>query len=219
MDPKLESTSPLAQRCAEETDKFRRNRKSDPEICFELFRRGLAEQADDALTHIYRIFFVYLYKRIRRHYPTIREEDIQDFFSIGFNRFFNKLQGDNFENFTELGAIINYLNACVFSAIHEEWRRKRPATVLIEDTTNHNPHFPEFDREIRRADIWSRICDVLPDEDDLFLARCLFVDHLKPSEVLQFHPDRFDDTEAIRVARQRIVRTLRKDSDLRDLLD
>ena len=219
MDPKLESTSPLAQRCAEETEKFRRHQESNPEVCFELFRRALAEQSDEALSHIYRIFFKYLNKSIRRHYPNIRDEDVQDFFSIGFSRFFNKLHGKHFTSFTELGAVINYLKACVFSAIYEEWRKKRIKTISIEETTQHNPHYPEFGKELLRADIWSRICELLLSEEDQFLARCLFVEQLKPSEILLFHPNKYQDAEVIRVGRQRIVRTLRKDLDLRDLLE
>jgi hypothetical protein len=110
------------------------------------------------------------------------------------------------------------LNACVFSAIHEEWRKKRIKTIVMDEINPYKSYFPDFERDILRADIWSRICELLPDATDQFLARCLFVEQLKPSEVLRFHPDKYHDTEAIRVARQRIVRILRKDSDLHGLL-
>lgn len=219
MDPESVPTSALAQRCKEETDKFKRNQPNNPEYCFQLFWRALAERSDEALSHVYRIYFSSLYKSIRYKFPTIKDEDIEHFFLIGLSKFVRELRSDKIDNFSTLAAIISYLNTCVYNVIKEYLRKKRVSTVPLDPTVRSNPTATSLDRGIRLHEIWARICQLIPDEKDQFLARRLFIEHLKPSQILEFYPNSFRDTEEIRIARQRIVRTLSRDSGLRDLLE
>jgi hypothetical protein len=42
------SNDDLAQRCAEETEKFNNRQANNPEFCFELVRRALADESAGA---------------------------------------------------------------------------------------------------------------------------------------------------------------------------
>lgn len=215
-------TNELAHHCAEETDKFKRDHDNNPDFCFELFRRALADHDDEALSYIYHIYLPSLYKKIRYKFQTIIEEDIEHFILHGFTKFVRELRSPKYKNlkknFKTLAAVISYLKTCAFNVIKEHLRKKRVVTVSIEQIIVPKKIFDPIDWGIQLEQIWERICELIPDEKDQFLARCIFVEHLKPSEILEFHSDIFRDTEEIRIASQRIKRILRKDPTLRDLL-
>ena len=60
-------TADLDQRCANETDKFTRQQPNDPQWCFELLRRALAERDVDAFTYVYRTYEVLVLSWVRHH--------------------------------------------------------------------------------------------------------------------------------------------------------
>src|SRR5688500_2753814 len=112
------SVAELARRCAEETDKFARRLANDPLFCFELMRRALAEQSDEAFTHIYQVYermvtsWVYNHSRF-----TLTGESAEYFVSGAFRAFHSALQGSKFERFPSLAAVLSYLKTCVHTSI------------------------------------------------------------------------------------------------------
>ncbi|HEY3229259.1 MAG TPA: sigma-70 family RNA polymerase sigma factor, partial [Roseiflexaceae bacterium] len=46
----------LTQRCVDETEKFNRHQPNDPQFCFELLRRALAEGISEAFTRVYQVY-------------------------------------------------------------------------------------------------------------------------------------------------------------------
>ncbi len=65
--PSSLSTADLAQRCAEETDKYYRRDDADPQLCYELLRRALREQQPEAFTHVAQIFERFVMSAVRQH--------------------------------------------------------------------------------------------------------------------------------------------------------
>ncbi|MCL6511161.1 MAG: hypothetical protein K6U78_10765 [Anaerolineae bacterium] len=200
----------VARRCAEETDKFRRKQSVDNRYCFELFRRALEERSQDAFTHIFRIYKPVCARWVRRvpGFEHSGEGTPDAFVSEAFVNFYKDLQGDRFRRFANLSAVLKYLKKCAVTAILQYIRKLR-ATELEVELGEDLPSEVEYDQ------LWTRICQLLPNDDDRLLADLRLRQTLKPAEIARTYPERWATARDVSVALQRILRTLRKDRELR----
>ena len=64
------------------------------------------------------------------------------------------------------------------------------------------------------SELWLHICDLLPDPRDRLLAHCVFVQDLKPQQIVQEHSALWTNERDVSVAIYRIRRRLRNDPGL-----
>lgn len=211
------SIDELATRCREETAKYRRQCDNDPRFCFELFRLAFAKKDDEAFTEVYRIYLPLVYHWVRRH-PSFQVTDdlAEDFASDAMQQFYFAMCNSGFDRFENLPSVLQYLKRCVHTAIMCN-QRKRLATISLEVVPNlsagHN-----VEHYFEAAEIWEIIEELLPDENDRLLARLVYIQGLKPSEIVEMHPDVWETAENIRVCRFRIGRRLQRNPKLRHYL-
>jgi hypothetical protein len=208
-------TAELARRGADEVAKFARRADNDPQACFELFRRALVEQSDEAFTHVYRIFeplvtgWVYRQSRF-----ALTGESAEYFTSAAFRSFYFALRGERLSRCPTLAALLGYLKVCVYSAIAQYLREEsRHGTVPLEDATEL-VEVPALDGHLEADEIWTHICRLLPDERDQLLARCAFAQHLTPRLIRATYGAYWRDERAVSVDLYRIRRRLRADPEL-----
>lgn len=209
------SVAELAQRCAEETDKFARRLVSDTQFCFELLRRALLEQSDDAFTYVFQVYersvtnWVYHHSRF-----ALTGESAEFFTGAAFRAFHSALQGPKFERFPTLAAVLSYLKMCVHTAIAQYLRDEaRTVTTPLDDegelAVNQN-----LGERTDASELWEHICRLLPDERDRLLARCAFALGLKPREICVAYRSQWSSEREVSVALYRIRRILRGDPEL-----
>lgn len=209
------SVDELAARCAHETDLFNRRQPSEPQWCFELLRRALADGSSDAFTLVYRI-----YERQATHWvynhPKFEQtgESAEYFASHALRSFYFALRGPKFERFPSLPQILSYLKLCVHTAIAQYVRDQQPhiTTPLVD--TQPLAYQPDLDTRAVAAELWQHICSLLPDERDQLLARLAFVQGLRPREIVRSFRYHWRDERDVSVALYRIRRTLRSDEEL-----
>lgn len=203
----------LARWCAEETDKFRRKLAVDSRYCYELFRRALEEQIQDAFTYIFRIYQAQCARWARSvvGFEHAGEPSPEPFVSEAFASLFRDLRGERFARFRRLESVLLYLKKCVVTTVLQQLRRSRVLSVSSEDDETLDGGMEEVESE----HVWQRICQLLPDENDQLLADCRFRQNIKPAEIVRLHPNRWASAREVSVALQRICRTLRKDRELR----
>jgi hypothetical protein len=206
----------LAQHCAEDTQKFYRQQSSDSQFCFELLRRALAEQQADAFARVYQIYEAQVLNWVYHHprFPQTNEST-EYFASFAMSRFYFALRGDKFGRFAMLPQVLAYLKMCTHTAILH-YLRSQPAAPLADLEEAHvvDSHQP-VDADLSIAELWSHICTLLPDQIDQLLARCVFVQDLKPAEIADRYPQHWRKSREVSVALQRIRRNLRHDPELR----
>jgi hypothetical protein len=214
MNPVDVSLDDLAQRCAEETSKYVRQIENDSRYCFELFRRALVERIPDALARIYEIYQPLLLGWVRRHkqFP-LTDETAEYFGTLAFRNFYFAIGGARFSHFDNLAKVLAYLKSCVFTAVAQYARDKKPGDLLppdIDVPVRYNPT-----AGVEADELWQYICSLLPDAHDRLLARCVFILDMKPREIVSQYPDIWLEERKVTVAMQRIRRTLHRDRRLR----
>lgn len=207
----------LAAACEQETQKYLRQQENTAFYCFELFRRAFEGHDLYAFTQIYSIYEPQVKSWVRRHGGFARtEETVEYFVSATMSSFYFAMQHGKFSQFQHLAQVLQYMKLCAHSAIAGYLRRREPVveTPLDEMLSLASPDTSQTQQMIA-ADLWERMCKLLPDRNDQLLMRCVFVEQMKPNEILDAHPNVWESARAISVALQRIRRTLRRDEDIR----
>lgn len=213
------SLDDLTQRCAEETQKFSRRQPSDPQYCFELLRRALADGETDAFTHFYRIYERQVLRWAYQHYNFEQTGESADFFAnVSLNRFYFALRGPKFDRFTSLPKVLAYLKLCVHTAVAQYVRDQEQLAVLSLENAGYIASAPDPAANLQIADTWQYICALLPSERDRLLARCTFALNMKPSHIVACYPEKWQNEREVSVALYRIRQLLRNDAGLRQRL-
>ena len=213
------SLDDLAQRCAAETEKFSRRHSSDPQFCFELLRRALANELSEAFTRVYQnyerqvMIWVYGHSRFAQ-----TGEDADYFAGLAWSAFYFALRGPKFAGFGSLPQVLAYLKMCVHSAIAQYLRDQQPGALAQLDDAMYVAHTPELGLRIDAAEIWECIARALPNARDQLLARCVFMQDLKPRQIMQAFPKQWSGEREVSLDLYRIRRLLRNDPELRKLL-
>jgi hypothetical protein len=206
----------LAQRCAEETEKFGRRQSNDAQYCFELLRRALAEEVPEAFTRVYQVYERQVIGWVYGHSRFAQTGESADFFAgAAMRTFYFALRGSKFERFPSLPQVLAYLKLCVHTSIAQYLRDQQPSTALPLDEASDVAHTPDLGMRSDAAELWQHICRLLPDERDRLLARCVFVEDLKPRQIVVAHPTQWKDEREVSVALYRMRRLLRNDRELR----
>ncbi len=206
------STAELAQRCVAETEKFTHHLDHDPQFCFELFRRALAEQAADAFTYVYQIYERMVINWVYRHSRfALTGESAEFFANAALKSFYFALVGEKFERFTTLAATLSYLKTCVHTTIAQYLRDHEQVQTLPLDEAGDLNEVPSLGQRVETAELWVRIRELLPNERDQLLARCVFALGLKPREIYAAYRMHWSSERSVTVDLYRIRRLLRSD--------
>ena len=212
------SLDDLARHCAEETEKFSRHQANDPQFCFELLRRALADGAPEAFTRVYRNYERQVLSWVYSHSGFAQTGESADFFArSALSTFYFALRGPKFAQFTSLAKVLTYLKLCVHTAIMQYLRDQRPSATTRLDEAGDLAHTPDLDNRADAAELWAHICRLLPDQRDRLLARYVFLQDLKPRQIVSAHPTQWGGEREVSVALYRIRRLLRNDAELRRL--
>jgi len=212
------SLDDLTQRCASETEKFNRRDSSDPQFCFELLRRALADGIADAFTRVYQNYERQVLVWVYSHSGFERTGESADYFvSAAWSTFYFALCGPKFGGFPSLPQVLAYLKLCVHTAIAQYLRDQQPAATTPLDLAPDTGHAPDLATRITAVELWRQVERLLPDPRDRLLARCAFVEDLKPRQIVKAYPSRWKDEREVSVELYRIRRLLRNDSELRKL--
>lgn len=206
----------LAQRCAEETEKYRRQQVSDPQYCFELFRRALADENPDAFTQIYLVYERQVLAWVYGHTHFIETSESAEYFAGGAMRsFYFSVRGAKFAGFSSLPALLAYLKLCVHTSIMQYLRDQRRLPSTSIDEVLGLAETPDLDEPLHADELWAHICWLLPESHDQLLARCSFIYGFKPREIHAAYPTIWAGAREVSVALYRIRSVLRNSPQIR----
>ena len=197
----------LAQRCAEETEKFYRGQINDTQYCYELFRLALAEEISDAVTWVRQIYEPQMLKKIYGNSLfRYASESAEDIAHMGFIKCYLNLRRENFANYKDVAPILSYWHRCIWTTLREV---AAPVNQTPED--NEGTQAPPEDFFA----LWEHICTLLPEECDQLLVQSRYINRQKPATIAQDHPDCWDDSHAVSVRLYQIKSKLFVDVGLR----
>jgi hypothetical protein len=210
------SIDALAQRCAQETEKYFNREHNDTQYCFELLRRAFGQGHPDAIAHVYRTYERRILGWVYSHGHYARTgEDAEFFASWAFFTCCTALRGEKFERFPSVAHVLKYLRMCVHTAIMHYLRNQPPAQPLSVDNVVEPTVTVDFDGRVDASDLWEHVARLLPDDRDRLLAHCFLVQDLKPRQIVAAFPEMWHNEREVSVAIYRIRQLLRNDLDIR----
>ena len=196
----------LAQRCAAEQQLYHQRQPSDDRYCLELFHRALQQHDEYAWSLLYEQFSGTLLVWVHQHRCArlaLEREEPHVLTQAAWTKLWAATTStkENKPDFSTLASILTYLKKCVNSVVLDEVRRQK----------SHQPEIPLPDVNLPRSDdpgdgpaarLWELIERALPDRRERLLAYLLFVQGLKPREVVRLDPQRFPTAQEVyRLAR------------------
>ena len=157
-----EELNELARRCQQESDAYRRTGSSDPSYCLQLFRLALVEKREDAWEKVVECYSSDLRNRFFAHQwaPLLREYE-DDILIITFERFLERNEKEPLQ-VTSLGAMLNYLHRCLYTAIllcKRDKDKQRLVAGTIDDFADiagPDPTDESLDT-LEAEEIWKRV--------------------------------------------------------------
>src|SRR6185436_15760962 len=130
----LMTVDALAQRCAEETERFRLRLQDDSQYCFELFRRAICERVELAWEMIYNQYKleVAIWVKERVGFDS-SEATIDPFINGAFAKMWHALTAEKFGRFSDIKSLLYYLKTCVYSVVVDHTRLTEPPTQYFPD--------------------------------------------------------------------------------------
>lgn len=215
----------LAQRCAQETNLYFKQKVHDTQYCFELFRRAIQERSKAAWEMICTQYEALVTGWVTQHYGFAASgEEAQFFVNGAFGKISGTMTADKFGRFSDLSSLLRYLKLCVHSVIVDFTRSTDYTNVsALEETSevekagDPSPEEQAVDQSERR-NLWDLLNSRLHDEKERLVIHGSFVLDLKPQEILDHFRGKFSDIDEIYRIKQNVITRLRRDVEFRKLL-
>jgi hypothetical protein len=210
-----EELNELARRCQQENDTFRRTGSSDPSYCLQLFHLALVEGQEDAVDKIVECYTPDLRNRFFAHpWATILREYQDDVLMMTFERFLERNEKELLQ-ITSLGALLNYLHRCFYTAILLCKRDKDKQRLIIgtlddfagisrQDSTDES-----LDKLAAR-DVWLRIAGCVDNSLEERVMHLWLVQDYSAPEIVQCLPANNLTREKVYQIVEKVFRRYRK---------
>ena len=212
----------LAQRCAQETERFFKRQSYDPRFGYELFRRALVDRNEQAWECIYTQYGPLVTGWVHQHsmFAATGEEPAY-FANRAFEKLWTSLPAERFGRFPDLQSILRYLQMCVHSVIVDyvrtvEWAEPEEAA---DSQTAIGPEVQDQALErVQRAELWRWLNAHLRDERERTVVYGSFVLDLKPRELYRQYPQLFSGVAEVYWVKQNVLARLRRDPEFESYL-
>lgn len=201
----------LATRCREESNQSERESASGFSSCWELFRRAIVEDDQQAWQALYD-----QYRRLVGKWAKGSDLKLDDLVNETFARFWQGVRHHDFvHRFPTMKEVMSYLKRCARTLSIDAARRReyqqsvRQALTIEASVTSDSPDDIALD-QVFSQELRAYLRDQMRDEDEraVFEAYCK---GLKPREIVERYPDRFANARKVYCVRERIVSRLVED--------
>ncbi len=166
-----EELKELARRCQQENDTYRRTGNSDPSYCLKIFRMALEEGREDAWEYVIECYTPNLRNKFHVHpLASLLREYQDDIIIITFERILEQHKKKPLQ-VTSIGAMLNYLYACFYTAVLL-CKRDKDKERLIAGTLDDFAEIPEPDptegalATMEAKEIWKRVRGCINDTSE-----------------------------------------------------
>lgn len=201
----------IAHRCRKESQRFFQNLPNDTRYCYELFRRAIVEQSEQAWELLYIQYQSLVHGWIKKHRNLLTSsEEVASFINEVFAKFALAMDTEKFESSSNLKSVLCYFEMCANSVMVDH---QRGANRLSEvDQEPVNPDFVEtLLDDLVRQELWKQIERHLQSDAEKQLMVSLYGLGMKPSEVCKKWPEQFPDIKRTQQIHQNILARLRRD--------
>lgn len=225
IQPQHMTVPDLAAHCAHETEHYFKHLSHDPRYCFELFRRAIQQRDQPAWESICLQYQSLVAGWVKQHSRfEASGEEVQYFVNGAFGKIATTLTPDKFGGFSDIGSLLRYLKMCVHSVIVDyhrsaEQERFQALEKVSQETAPDASSEEQAMARVFQQTLWNLVKGRLQDEREYSVIYGSFVLALKPQELYDLFRNLFRDVDEIYQIKQNVLFRLRRDLELRRLLD
>ncbi len=185
--------------------------------CYELWKRALRDRDEEALQYI-----IMLYQRLVAWLLKEWGHDEHHVMLVFIKIWYRYATPDFERHFPSLAAVVGLLRRCTATAYVDQVRAaarqeqlladiyylESDATESVEAQTDQN-----WQRNQLRQAVWQR----LNDEVERLVFTLTYQQDCTPAEIARLRPDHFVSAEAVSTIKERILKRLKRDEQLRQL--
>ncbi|MBV7327635.1 sigma-70 family RNA polymerase sigma factor [Chloroflexi bacterium TSY] len=201
----------LAENCQIETEKSRKNQPHTPCYCLELFRRGIIDKNQIAWHAVENQYHRLIQSCIGKH---VNQEDlIQEV----WYRLIRKFTQEGPPDFSDLRNLHAYISRISINIVIDDGRKHEREERRIPQLTQEIQSRTQTDEEakIDMQDLKAYIREKLTEPMEKSLFQLIFEFGLSPQQIVEQHPYICPSIKEINKIRERIVKRLRRDPNVR----
>ena len=216
--PAQMSLTALADRCMREIEKYHHKESYNDQYCLEIFHRAMVKHDPDAWELLQKRFSPTVRAWMRNHPQrdiACRHQPEEDYVDEAFVRVWQASTRNTLE-FDSMAAALRYLKLCLQGAVIDNLRAySRPIEVPMPDPGSDTYHPEELATEddYESNNLWETIKSLLPNERERRLAYQLYINGLKPREIVHYCPEEFGDIQEIYRLTRNIIERLTRNRD------
>lgn len=202
----------LADRCREESGWSGHRLINGFSSCWELFRRAIVEDNQQAWQALY-----VQYRRLVGKWGAGADLELDDLVNETFARFWQGVRNHDFAGrFPTMQEVMGYLKRCARTLVIDTARRNQHQQLIREklaaqrDAADDAPENRSLER-VFAQELRDYLYSRLRDGDEQLVFPLSYDLGLKPREIARLYPARFADARAVSRLKERIVRRLAED--------
>ena len=188
--------------------------------CYELFRRAVEEGLPEAWDAIY-----HQYRRLVLLWIGPNLPDVDEMVNRAFAKFWQFCPRESFsKRFPTLRHVLSYLRQCAISARQEALRQRARSYQSGDEVIAETSASPEVVEDVALNNVVHQqlkklVWDKLKDDRERLVMHLSYEIGLTPSEICARFPKDFPSVDEVRRIKERILKRLRRDSELRTWWD
>jgi DNA-directed RNA polymerase specialized sigma24 family protein len=208
----------LVQHCAAQSERYFQRQDSDPRYCYELLRRAIFDQNQQAWTMFYNQYRPLVASWVLRHPAFVQSgEEVQFFVNCAYEKFWAVMSPAKFGHFADLKSLLRYLQTCVHSVIVDQIRQAEHRSLPLTMEATQTGSGGALDRAARE-EFWRWLDARLNNEKERRVIYGSFFLELKPRELYAEFKQLFRDVGEVHRVKENVLARLRRDPDLRAYL-
>ena len=219
--PPQSTTEQVAQACLEESKQARQQEQGS---CFELFCRAFDQQdsvAWEAIqTQYHKLMRQWLHASAS---DLLRVEEEEDLLQESLHHFWQTLAKQSTSiriRFPHVGALLNYLRQCTYTAVVTQRRRQQKQTLLYEKlsrlaqdegSTQELAYWEKGEETIQQLQqVRAYISNSVADPQEQLLLHLTYRLGLKPKEIVARCPEDFATVKEVQRVKERLLKRMRR---------
>lgn len=208
----------LSRLCQEETGRYLRREPYAERFCLELFRRAIVQHDETAWSSVYS-----QYTGAVRQWLGLPPDEADEGIAATFERFWRAINGEKFQRFGSLSAVLQYLKMCAQTVRIDRMRATRSIgrEEPLDDSERGLPSGENVEEStaarVDAVSFWRAVQDALDDERERKVIYLSYVIGLTPRAICTRHANEFPDVAEVYRLKRNALDRLRRTPEIKTL--
>lgn len=209
----------LIQEARREIAQFLRRQAADDSCAYELFRRAIVLQDEQAWSGMYELYNGVVSAWILRQVPKPEGSDLESLVNEAFARFAHAMTAQKWSDFACVRAIIGYLKCCAQSAATDYHRWRQPGRYEDPlESIAQEPFLDDFAESVcerlAAQELWTIVSSEAAAQEERLIVLLVCAQGMSPRELQRRYPTLFPSVDDIYRIKRNVLERLRRNRRL-----